>query len=149
MAVASPPWAGLPRPIGPTRLETMTSRRGGAPIETRALREADVRDSHSPTVESASFIDILSPRRRPKVETVPRQRCSASHVGLGPRSGKPIERRPDRLQIIKSSAVARWRAHPDRDPAAAIDLGERRFVGRIVAGEYRQSTAKRRLGLKG
>src|SRR5438132_11768076 len=127
----------------------ITSRRVAAPVETRARREAGVRDSSSPTVEPTSSIDILSPRRRPKVETVPRQRCSASHVGLGPRSGKPIERRRDRRQIIKRGAVARWRAHPDRDAAAAIDLGEPCFVGRIVAEEYRHPPAKRRLGNEG
>src|SRR5207237_3145371 len=57
-ATASPPWLGLSCSIGPTRLDTMTSRRGAATDETRAVVVAATPGRVSPSAASASLIAI-------------------------------------------------------------------------------------------
>src|SRR6202043_2139186 len=69
-ATASPPWLGLSRPIGPTRLDTRTSRRGAAGAATRGLLVAAAPGRTWPTATSTSLIAIRRPRWPPAVETV-------------------------------------------------------------------------------
>src|SRR5215471_7539595 len=148
---ASPPWAALSRPIGPTRLETTTSRRGAAVDAARGLLWTGARSAASLMTDSSaatSSPDIHRPRWPPLVETVARQPCSASDRRDAPPSGKPLQNRLNRGKLINCRRAPRSRPNPDRYAVAPVDLGEPVFVGRIVAEIHRYASLKRRLGHK-
>src|SRR6266566_8613713 len=151
IATASPPWLGLSRPIGPTRLDTTTSRRGGAAAEIRGLAVAGAPGRISAAAASASLISMRRPLWPPAVETVWRKprSVSAGQPSSRPGSGQPVECRRHRGQTVRRRARRERCADPDRQPATAVDLGKALFVGRVVAEKQRHPTAERRLGHEG
>src|ERR1043166_9778392 len=151
-ATASPPWAALSRPIGPTRFETTISRRGADFATALKLPAAGAWVSVSPIIDPAvatSSPGISPPRSPPVVETALRRPCSASSRRCASCSRQPFDRGSHRKQRKHRRRTAGLAADPDRHTAPAIDLGETVFVSRIVAEIDRPAPLKRQLGHKG